>query len=471
MISRKDAIEKIRTEAELLEISTREFIETKLGIGKSTFYDWGQKGRNAYIEYFEEDEFINEIVEDVEVKELEGKSERKPKIVEIHDGLYQVNYHGGKKSVTVSEKILQLMRRDYTLKHYGIERMAVKYDFSREEFFAIKTAFDFTHASMPYTDQEVAQNSTENLVEKTLLNKKRDYFRILEEKEIAEMKSDLKRYKTKEFWMEKVLKETQDIKIDVRNLREQTFEEQTEATLFVPLADIHAGLTINTEWNNYNLGVMSKRFGELTYFIESVDRNYGAKEVVVACLGDVMHGLIHASTRLNSADSISSFKELISALTSFLESLKTRFRKVSFVNIIGNHDSLVSEKTARTSEDNFGQLITWMLERVCDDINFIDPDTTGRIARLKIRNSNLVCVHGDEGGDLETKVAKMFPNTDYVFSAHLHNFRVNGSWHQQPSFCGPDQYALSKLYSAPAQVNVYSFDDKGISGIFPLIFS
>ncbi len=456
--TKEEALFVIKKETRRLDMTVKSFIEDVIGVSSSAFYEWKFKTIRAVNFWY--NNLYAEHDEPVAPKEMEGEVERKQKVEIIKEGVYKV-YYGKGEFIVVTEQVLQNIKRDYTIGRKEIGDICINYILTRKEFFAIKTAFEITHQSIPFTDNEMNTKTVEDLTDTALLEKKKRYIDLFAKKEISQMKSELIAYKTKEFWVDKVV--AKEIKID-SVIKYETdvdhFRQDPDDVVFLPIADVHAGMCIDTKYNKYNLQVMKDRIKKLTY--EVVKREGSKNKIVVAFLGDFLHGIIHTSTRLGSENVIDSYKALIEALAEMLINFRVNFNTVEVLSVNGNHDSLISEKTARTVEDNLGSMIIWNLEALVSGVQFIEQEHK-KIGIHKIFDDLKICVlHGDEGGDLMKKTHHIDSDIKYLYTGHLHHEKISKHrWFQQPSFCGPDSYSLSKLLLDKPQTNFYVFNESG----------
>ncbi|WP_063563034.1 hypothetical protein [Paenibacillus sp. O199] len=222
-------------------------------------------------------------------------------------------------------------------------------------------------------------------------------------------------------------------------------------------SDWHIGSEFKNSLNTYNIDIFRSRLSDLISKTLEYSKRNDIDEIIVANLGDIIHGAIHVSARVQSGeDVINQIQIAAESVAEALAELSLHHRKVKFINIIGNHSRLISNKHDSIFRENLEYLIPWFLETRLKDFKNIEivKDTDG-IYVEEIEGENHVFVHGDL--DSAYTSAKNLPQLlgfvpKYIYSGHIHhNYEkefgktevvVNGS------LMGVDDYAISKRYYA-----------------------
>ncbi|MFS0855161.1 hypothetical protein [Paenibacillus taichungensis] len=222
-------------------------------------------------------------------------------------------------------------------------------------------------------------------------------------------------------------------------------------------SDWHIGSEFKNSLNTYNIDVFRSRLSDLVSKTLEYSKRNDIDEIIVANLGDIIHGAIHVSARVQSGeDVINQIQIAAESVAEALAEISLHHRKVKFINIIGNHSRLISNKHDSIFRENLEYLIPWFLETRLRDFENIEivKDTDG-IYVEEIEGENHVFVHGDL--DSAYTSAKNLPQLlgfvpKYIYSGHIHhNYEkefgktevvVNGS------LMGVDDYAISKRYYA-----------------------
>lgn len=222
-------------------------------------------------------------------------------------------------------------------------------------------------------------------------------------------------------------------------------------------SDWHVGSEFKNSLNTYNIDTFRERLSELIAKTIAYSHNNGINEIVIANLGDIIHGAIHVSARVQSGeDVINQIQIAAESVAEALAELANHHQKVKFINIIGNHSRLISNKHESIFRENLEYLIPWFLEtrlKAYKNIEIV-KDTDG-IYIEEIEGEKHIFVHGDL--DSAYTSAKNLPQIlgfvpKYIYSGHIHhNYEkefgkteviVNGS------LMGVDDYAISKRYYA-----------------------
>ncbi|PYY28343.1 hypothetical protein [Paenibacillus illinoisensis] len=222
-------------------------------------------------------------------------------------------------------------------------------------------------------------------------------------------------------------------------------------------SDWHIGSEFKNSFNTYNIDTFRARLSKLIDKTIAYSHKNGIDEILIANLGDIIHGAIHVSARVQSGeDVINQIQIAAESVAEALAEVSRHHRKVKFINIIGNHSRLISNKHDSIFRENLEYLIPWFLETRLRDFTNIEivKDTDG-IYVEEIDGEKHVFVHGDL--DSAYTSAKNLPQIlgfvpKYIYSGHIHhNYEkefgkteviVNGS------LMGVDDYAVSKRYFA-----------------------
>lgn len=222
-------------------------------------------------------------------------------------------------------------------------------------------------------------------------------------------------------------------------------------------SDWHIGSEFENSLNTYNIDIFRSRLSKLIEKTINYSKRNEIDEIIVANLGDIIHGAIHVSARVQSGeDVINQIQIAAESVAEALAELSSHHRKVKFINIIGNHSRLISNKHDSIFRENLEYLIPWFLETRLREFKNIEivKDTDG-IYVEEIEGESHIFLHGDL--DSAYTSAKNLPQLlgfvpKYIYSGHIHhNYEkefgktetvVNGS------LMGVDDYAISKRYYA-----------------------
>ena len=230
------------------------------------------------------------------------------------------------------------------------------------------------------------------------------------------------------------------------------------------LSDWHKGTWQNNGWNVFNESVLRRRIKKLVEDTIDHCKLHKVGEVHVFCLGDMMSGLIHTSTRvMNNEDVVAQFSGVVDLLSQIFTELASRFKKVKVYGVRGNHERMTQKKQDHISRENFFDMVHHFLTERFKDIEGVEVvpnEYDMEIATARICGKKIVAVHGDKDKTPEKAAYNLSMMdgeiADFVFMGHYHK-NLEDEVHGcevvvNPSMCGPDEYARDiRKTSKPAQ--------------------
>lgn len=232
-------------------------------------------------------------------------------------------------------------------------------------------------------------------------------------------------------------------------------------------SDWHYGMEIDNTFNKYNKHIFNQRIEKLVNKTIEHGKKNEISTLHIAQLGDIVSGMIHVSTRVQSnEDIIEQVKYVSETLAEVLAKLSGEFEQIKFYNVIGNHGR-TGHKNDVGVKENFEYLITWYLEARLQGISNIEiiSDSDGYI-QTKIFDEDVIFVHGnydriDQAVVRLPQVLGIIPR--YIFSGHIHhNYEkeygittviTNGS------LMGVDDYAVQNRFNAKPSHKFMVFDE------------
>ncbi|MEM5009259.1 hypothetical protein WKH57_00930 [Niallia taxi] len=244
-------------------------------------------------------------------------------------------------------------------------------------------------------------------------------------------------------------------------------------------SDWHFGMDVNNSMNKFNKDVFFERVNKLTNSIIDKGKKNEISTLHVANLGDLLSGIIHVSTRVQSNEDIIEQTQLVSeTLAEVLVKLACNFETINFYHLVGNHGR-TGNKNDVGMKENFEYLISWYLEaRLRDVINVnIVTEQDGYLA-TQILGKRLIFVHGnyDRIDQCVTRLPQMLGYIpDYIIGGHIHhNYEkehgkttviVNGS------LIGMDDYAMQGRFAArPSQKFIVFDENEGLEATYIIRF-
>jgi hypothetical protein len=269
-----------------------------------------------------------------------------------------------------------------------------------------------------------------------------------------------------------------EIKLSIADLEKSkplTFTKHSGTTFSVRAnvlwSDWHYGADFTNSLNKYSPEIFRKRLQLLVSKTIYYGKLHNVDTLTIGALGDFLSGAIHVSTRVQaSEDVIKQIQNVSEAISESVAELSKHFRQIRFINIIGNHARLISNKHESIFTENLENLIPWYLESRLKDFTNVEiyRDQDGYFVDDTF-NPPHVYVHGDL--DHVSSVAKSLPQMlgivpRYVFCGHIHHHTVKEYGKTKvisnSSLIGVDDYALSKrFYAEPAQsMHVFKSNEK-----------
>jgi hypothetical protein len=240
-------------------------------------------------------------------------------------------------------------------------------------------------------------------------------------------------------------------------------------------SDWHYGADIKNSFNTYNNKVFRERVETLTSKIIEYGKRNDISSLTVADLGDLVNGIIHVSTRVQSSEDVISQIQVVSeVLSEVIARLANEFGFVKVINVIGNHGRAVANKSEALLKENFEYIIPWYLEsRLRDFTNVkIITDKDGFVAD-DIFGNKVVYAHGNF--DNVNDCAKSLPQLlgfipSYIFVGHIHhNFEKDfGSTTviANGSLMGADDFAIQKRFFARPMQKFMVFNEDGCESCY-----
>ena len=233
------------------------------------------------------------------------------------------------------------------------------------------------------------------------------------------------------------------------------------------LSDWHIGAMVDTQWNCYSVDIAKERMEQLLNKVKRYILNYNITNLVIEINGDMVHGLINVSNRVQSEEDVVSQIIIVSDMLSyFINELKPYVRNLKVVTTLGNHGRLIPNKKESINKENMEMLIPEFLKLKLDkDINILTSNGLDFI-KYKIGDRVICLSHGqyDKVNEVIEDFSKMYkcvPNEIHL--GHTHSYKdindsniyitVNGS------LMGSDEYAVNlRKVTKPSQ-NLIIYDE------------
>ncbi len=345
------------------------------------------------------------------------------------------------------------------------------------DFNLIRRAFNITHDDVPYIDEDLLEYSTDELVQKSVKRKKKEYFTKLRQQEIDNAFRELNKYRKKDYFYTKLLeglKSNMEKAQATKQIKTPVKKTSEKKTLVLNLADIHkgkfiAGSSIPTA-NNYNKTVFYKRLEKIIAHVRNMLENTQFDRFYIINYGDSLDdpdAMTYNKQILNQyASGENQVVEYIAAMTNLLTKL-LEYSNIHYIGVPGNHSKNII---------NWDNLANQLLEFAFRDNKNITFECTDRASKvIKIYDSSIVITHGNHISNSQSKgqidtlnIFRMYglnSKKTYLIQGHLHHYE--GTKYRRillPSMCGPDDYAenILNISSRPAQL-ICVFTEEGLS--------
>jgi predicted phosphodiesterase len=250
--------------------------------------------------------------------------------------------------------------------------------------------------------------------------------------------------------------------------------------MFVSLNDMHYGACFSNAWNTYNSDICAQRMNYYLDYIINLQKKVEARDCIIWCNGDEISGNIHKPIQITNkehvVDQVIGVSELIS---NFIAELSKYFNKIRFCSVSGNHSRL-DTKDNSLKDERADDLIEWYLRARLQNFENVDFDSYDKIDetmyRINVRGKNYMGCHGDYDGNI-TKILtleKMLGEEAYaVLSGHLHHNKIESNQNIQcimaGSIQGMDDYCVQRRILGKAEQMIFTADENGIIGYYPVI--
>ncbi len=269
------------------------------------------------------------------------------------------------------------------------------------------------------------------------------------------------------------------IKETVNKLKELphvTYEAQKtnakkEAVLL--FSDLHLGVEVDDWYNTFNSKIAEARVMKLVDDTIKYCKDNNVKKLNFINLGDLVHGLIHVSARVEEQfgviEQVMVASEIISKA---LNKLQEAAPEIIYRSCTDNHSRTIANKSEAIEKDNFGRLVDWFLQERLKNtkIKFVNDNLNEDLGKFTLENGKVVMF---SHGHLDT-VNQVFQNwaggtgevVDFIFLGHFHNEKMKSFQKTRVyingSIVGPEQYANGRrLYTPPSQT-LLVFDNDNI---------
>jgi len=408
--------------------------------------------------------------------EENNSSEQKPQIT-FENGTYTIVKND--KELNIPYKQYARIRKDYTgRKQLTIEQITRKHPITKQQFKLLKSAFDFTHHSIPYTDKEIMEKTQEEMIKETIARRKTEHFDKLKQKELDNLFKELEKYREEDYKInnihEIISKHFSKIdsipKIDLEN---KTFTVENDLMLEIPIVDLHLDkLSWKPETGEeYNLDEAKKRFVKVIKSVLGRTKEKDFDKILFPIGNDFFHydDMDGHTTRGTIQDFESRWQKMFKVGVELLAEgirLLAKRAPVDVFLVPGNHDK----------EKSFYALM--YLDGLFDKFDQVKIDVSPKTRKYRRFGNNLIGFsHMDEEsnriyGNMQMEVPKLWGKTKYRewHGAHLHSEQVDEKFgiivRNLSSVTAKDSWHYKKGYKSLAKSQSFIWHkEKGLRNI------
>ena len=235
----------------------------------------------------------------------------------------------------------------------------------------------------------------------------------------------------------------------------------------VLISDLHAGATVDSIFNFYDLEVLEERMEQLSSKIVSFCKRDNVEVLHTEFLGDCITGLIHGATIAEAhEDVIDQVLDVCDIITEFIKSLRKEIPCVKTYFTYGNHGRTSQSKNGQANKTNYERLIPAIVRKDLrkTDIKVIDSGYEDFVVYKLKDGKVIVATHGtnDNPSTANKNFTKLLGYDVYeVHMGHFHQYKEGNGTMVNGSVMGSDDYSIShRLHSDPTQVlKIYYGDD------------
>ncbi len=331
-----------------------------------------------------------------------------------------------------------------------------------------------------YLEQENPTGVDSDLLEEIELEKielQKQQMKMRDQK--REMTSKIRRLARLEH-LEDYLKEVTE-ELEPVSLPVEQQQENNGSEAMVVLSDWHLGAEHNGRFNKFNSDVARYRINKVKQKTFDKVKKEEIQTLHIANLGDMVHGIIHVSTKIQSEEDV--IQQVITAseyLKDFIGTFLQEGIYVKYYNVIGNHGRVTPSKNDVAGiEENFEKLILTILDTAFSQyLNYESIGCQDGLIETEIVGKKFILTHGNF--DKNTNAAHRLPQLlgyvpDYIISGHIHHDTSKDFGRTMhivnPSLIGADDYATSGRFGGRAGQKIITFDENDIDSITNIYLS
>ena len=242
---------------------------------------------------------------------------------------------------------------------------------------------------------------------------------------------------------------------------------ESDNDLIIHLTDIHCGVDIDSKFNIFNFEILKECLKKYITEILNIKYLYKSENTYVIIGGDLIQGLIHVNSRIESKENVvEQIMKVTDLVSNFLFELSQHFNMVEVHTTAGNHSRSTASKDESVRGENFDLLIPFAAKKELQNItniHFKDNYLECDVATFTVRGHTIYATHGDKDTPRNVvyhmtqfaRKAKMpLPDICYLGHRHKNGLSTVDDVKVIESGCvdGMDSYAIDKrLVGTPEQ--------------------
>lgn len=240
------------------------------------------------------------------------------------------------------------------------------------------------------------------------------------------------------------------------------------------LSDLHVGLEIDEEYNQYNYKIAQERMIDYTNNVIDYAEIFGAHTVSITLMGDIVEGFDMRNPQkwdceFTFSEQLVKAQELVMCHISMI--MKAGYN-VDISGVYGNHDRITGDKHDSVGENNAVYVILENIKQLfiniekftgekIDKIRFVQYENTYKYHVDEYYGVRLRYQHGDDDSVGDNCKIEKYNGTDDdeydgVVFGHLHHFRCTQRNRNQfelwcPCLQGANEYGRNRVKSTASQ--------------------
>lgn len=247
--------------------------------------------------------------------------------------------------------------------------------------------------------------------------------------------------------------------------------------LIICVSDAHAGLSVRSVWNDFDMETLKERFELYISKIYNIVILHQIETVHIVLLGDLINGHIHINSRVtNNETAIKQLMSISELISNFIKSIYKVCVNIHVYSVSGNHARLFPSKEEQVPGDDLEALIPFYLKArfsECESIKIEENELDSTFGAFRARGNLVIYTHGDKDTPqnvVERLTMMIKQPIDIILMGHRHTNSlktVQGTKViESGSMCGVDNYAIGLRKNDVPQQVVAVVNDDGLKCLY-----